>query len=41
VFTIFLNKGFGSDFLKIVVERRINRRNNNKGRRRIWALARW
>jgi hypothetical protein len=43
-FNIFLNKGFGPNFLK-VVRRRISRRrsssNNNRGRRRAWELTRW
>ncbi len=44
VFSIFPNKGFGSNFFKIVVGRKINRRgssNSNKGRRKAWESVGW
>jgi hypothetical protein len=43
VFNIFPSKGFGLDFFKVVVGRRIGRRrsSNNRGRRRAWESAGW
>ncbi len=45
MFSIFLNKGFDLDFLKVVVGRRISRKrknnNNNMGRRMTWELVGW
>jgi hypothetical protein len=46
VFSIFLSKGFGLDFLKIIgkkISRRSKSNNNNKSRRRrkAWELTRW